>query len=55
MYLKLLCEIDNDELITALEYIIMKYQDDIGPHALGLLHNFVCVILFFFCLFFLIF
>ena len=41
MFLKLQSEIDCDELIASLEYIIFKYQDHIGPHALSLVFNLV--------------
>jgi hypothetical protein len=29
-------EIDNEELVSALEYLIDKFEDDIGPFAVEL-------------------
>jgi hypothetical protein len=33
IYLKIMNEIDSEELIGALEIIMEKFQDDIGPFA----------------------
>ena len=35
-YLELMNEIDNEELVSALEYLIDKFEDDIGPFAVEL-------------------
>ena len=36
VYLKIMEEIDSEELIAALEVIMEKYQEDIGPFAVQL-------------------
>ena len=36
VYLKIMEEIDSEELIGALEVIMEKYQEDIGPFAVQL-------------------
>lgn len=34
VYLKLMSEIDSEELVTALEKIVQFYKEDIEPYAL---------------------
>jgi len=36
IYLKIMEQIDSEELIAALEVIMEKYQEDIGPFAVQL-------------------
>lgn len=36
IYLKLMSEIDSEELVSALEEIVSHFKDDIGPFALEL-------------------
>lgn len=35
-YLKIINEIDNEELVTALEELVKYFKDDIGPYAINL-------------------
>lgn len=34
VYLKMMSEIESEELVNALEEIVSLYKDDIGPYAL---------------------
>jgi hypothetical protein len=36
IYLKLMSEIDSEELVAALEEIVSHFKDDIAPYALEL-------------------
>jgi len=36
IYLKLMNDIDSEELVQALEYIVKKFKDDIEPYAIDL-------------------
>merc|ERR1712137_901967 len=42
LFLRLQNEMDSDDLINALEFIIFKFQDHIQPHAVELVRNIVC-------------
>jgi hypothetical protein len=36
IYLKMMTEIDSEELVAALEEVVSHFKDDIGPFALDL-------------------
>jgi len=39
VYLKVMDEIDSEELVSALEMIMTIFRDDIGPYALQIVEN----------------
>ena len=41
MYIELLAEVDSEELISSMEYIISEYKGHIAPFSAGLLQTFM--------------
>jgi len=40
-YLKIMSEIDSEELVSALEEIVKHFKEDIGPYAIDLCEQLV--------------
>jgi len=41
VYLKIMGEVDNEELVSSLEEIIAVYRDDVGPYAVQIAEQLV--------------